>query len=166
MSAKTTDQKKIVFVFGEGGHHAEMDNLIKQIDFDQCNDISFVAMTDVSENIHWASETVMLKEVRDKQSSAKALLVFQNLVQNTVKCVRFLKQNKVSLVVSTGPGKAIAPAIAAKFLGIKVLHVESCARFITKSLTGRVMYFLSDEFWVQNESLTKLYPKSKFVGLL
>ncbi|WP_448552153.1 PssD/Cps14F family polysaccharide biosynthesis glycosyltransferase [Thalassotalea montiporae] len=166
MSDKTNLRKKVIFVFGEGGHQAEMECLINYIDVSRCEMVTFTAMTDVDRTISWADEIILLDEVRDKQSKLKSLFSVFWLIRNFVKSFLFLLTNPVSLVVSTGPGKAIATAIAAKLLRIKVLHVESCSRFTTKSLTGKVMYMLADEFWVQNKSLQSLYPKSTYVGLL
>jgi len=166
LSDNQLEPKNIVFVFGEGGHQAEMECLVKYINIEQCAHLKFIAMTDVKSDIGWAHEKIRLKEVRDKQSKLKGVALISLLLSNFIKSFRILRTNNVTLVVSTGPGKAIATAMAAKLLGVKVLHVESCARFQTKSFTGRLMYFLADEFWVQNESLITLYPKATYVGLL
>ena len=69
-------------------------------------------------------------------------------------------------MVSTGPGIAILPAILTRSFGGKVVHIETWSRFYSKSMTGKVMYFLANKFYVQNQSLLKLYKQAIYSGKL
>ncbi|KAM9839495.1 UDP-N-acetylglucosamine transferase subunit ALG14 [Aulostomus maculatus] len=74
------------------------------------------------------------------------------------------------LVLCNGPGTCVPLCIAGLLLGIlgmkKVLivYIESICRVETLSLTGKILYHLSDYFFVQWSSLRDRYPKSIFLG--
>ncbi|HAO9336376.1 TPA: polysaccharide biosynthesis protein, partial [Escherichia coli] len=50
--------------------------------------------------------------------------------------------------------------------GTKVIYIETWSRFTTYSLSGRIMYRLSNKFYIQNKSLLELYPKAIYSGRL
>lgn len=73
-------------------------------------------------------------------------------------------------VLCNGPGTCVPLCLAGLLLGIlrmkKVLivYVESICRVQTLSLTGKILYPISDYFFVQWSSLRDKYPKSIFLG--
>ncbi|XP_031163655.1 UDP-N-acetylglucosamine transferase subunit ALG14 homolog isoform X2 [Sander lucioperca] len=75
-----------------------------------------------------------------------------------------------SQVLCNGPGTCVPLCVAGLLLGIlgmkKVLlvYVESICRVQTLSLTGKILYPISDYFFVQWSSLRDKYPKSIFLG--
>ncbi|XP_034717819.1 UDP-N-acetylglucosamine transferase subunit ALG14 homolog isoform X2 [Etheostoma cragini] len=75
-----------------------------------------------------------------------------------------------SQVLCNGPGTCVPLCAAGLLLGIlgmkKVLlvYVESVCRVQTLSLTGKILYPISDYFFVQWSSLRDKYPKSIFLG--
>lgn len=82
-----------------------------------------------------------------------------------VKSFRILKTNGSKAVISCGSGSSLAPIIAAKVLGKKVIFIESACRVKSRSLCGNMVYtFLSDLFLVQWEEQIKAYPKVKYAG--
>ncbi|XP_042366583.1 UDP-N-acetylglucosamine transferase subunit ALG14 homolog [Plectropomus leopardus] len=74
------------------------------------------------------------------------------------------------MVLCNGPGTCVPLCVAGLLLGIlgmkKVLivYVESICRVQTLSLTGKILYPISDYFFVQWSSLRDRYPKSIFLG--
>ncbi|XP_044196416.1 UDP-N-acetylglucosamine transferase subunit ALG14 homolog [Thunnus albacares] len=74
------------------------------------------------------------------------------------------------MVLCNGPGTCVPLCVAGLLLGIlgmkKVLivYVESICRVETLSLTGKILYLISDYFFVQWSSLRDKYPKSIFLG--
>ncbi|HBH9612460.1 polysaccharide biosynthesis protein, partial [Escherichia coli] len=77
-----------------------------------------------------------------------------------------LRKKNIKVIVTTGPGIAIAATLAAKLVGTKVIYIETWSRFTTYSLSGRIMYRLSNKFYIQNKSLLELYPKAIYSGRL
>lgn len=88
--------------------------------------------------------------------------------------VRAVLSFKPDLVLTNGPGTALPVVIAAllgKLLGISspgIVYVESIARVKHLSLTGKILYHLrlTDEFLVQWEELSRLYPRAVYSGRL
>ncbi|XP_003976567.1 UDP-N-acetylglucosamine transferase subunit ALG14 [Takifugu rubripes] len=74
------------------------------------------------------------------------------------------------MVLCNGPGTCVPLCVAALLLGILgikkvvIVYVESVCRVHTLSLTGKILYSLSDYFFVQWPSLRDKYPKSIFLG--
>lgn len=77
---------------------------------------------------------------------------------------RILSQEQPDLVISTGASISVGFALAAKVLGIRFIYIESISRSKELSLSGKLVYPLSDEFYVQSPSLCKKYPKATFKG--
>ncbi|XP_075414732.1 UDP-N-acetylglucosamine transferase subunit ALG14 [Tenrec ecaudatus] len=74
------------------------------------------------------------------------------------------------LVLCNGPGTCVPICLSALLLGIlgvkKVIlvYVESLCRVETLSLSGKILYYLSDYFIVQWLTLKEKYPKSVYLG--
>lgn len=74
------------------------------------------------------------------------------------------------MVLCNGPGTCVPLCVSGLLLGIlgmkKVLivYVESICRVQTLSLTGMILYPISDYFFVQWSCLRDKYPKSIFLG--
>ncbi|XP_023276314.1 UDP-N-acetylglucosamine transferase subunit ALG14 homolog [Seriola lalandi dorsalis] len=95
-------------------------------------------------------------------------------VVSTLKALRFslplVFRLRPDMVLCNGPGTCVPLCVAGLLLGIlgmkKVLivYVESICRVQTLSLTGRILYLVSDYFFVQWSSLRDKYPRSIFLG--
>lgn len=68
-----------------------------------------------------------------------------------------LRREKPDVVVSLGSEIAIPFFVWAKLLGIRTLFIESWCRVENLSKTGRLLYPIADEFWVQ-------WPQLQSVG--
>jgi len=88
------------------------------------------------------------------------------LMFNLIIVVKILVQEEIVAIVSTGPGLAVIPAVVFKLAGARIVYVETWSRFETKSVSGILMYKLSDRFFYQNKSLGKFYPSGRYSGLL
>lgn len=73
-------------------------------------------------------------------------------------------------VLCNGPGTCVPLCVAALLLGlfgmkkVVIVYVESVCRVQTLSLTGKILYWLADYFFVQWPSLRDKYPKSIYLG--
>ena len=71
-----------------------------------------------------------------------------------------LKKERPDVMLSTGAGVAVGPCYMAKiFLKSKVIFLESFCRTEAPSLSGRLMYPVSDLFFVQWKNLLRNYGK-------
>ncbi|XP_069863827.1 UDP-N-acetylglucosamine transferase subunit ALG14 isoform X1 [Dipodomys merriami] len=77
---------------------------------------------------------------------------------------------KPDLVLCNGPGTCVPICVSALFLGILgikkviIVYVESICRVETLSLSGKILFHLSDYFIVQWPALKEKYPKSVYLG--
>lgn len=85
-----------------------------------------------------------------------------NLLQSTWMVLRV----RPHVVLSTGGGMSIAACLVGKFVGSKVIYVESGARVHTMSKTGKLLYRFADLFVVQWAPLAEKYPKAVVGGVL
>ena len=86
------------------------------------------------------------------------------LILNIPKTLRIICIEKPDLIISTGASLAINFAFIAKLFGIKFLYIESISRAEELSVTGKIVYLLSHEFYVQWPELSKKYSKVLFKG--
>ncbi len=80
---------------------------------------------------------------------------------------RILRRFHPTVILSTGAGPVVPFAIVGKlFFGTRVVFIETLTRVKRPSLTGRLMYRLSDEFFYQWKALADFFPKGRFLGRL
>ena len=156
----------MLMVYGKGGHAAQMTRFIQGAP-EKFKNMPFIALTDVKIKDEGFIQRFYCIEARDKFSYLKNIIIFLlyffwSLTQMT----RILIKYRVVSMISTGPGIAILPAIICRMLRIKVIYFESWSRVYTPSLAGKIMYRVANLFFIQHESLQKLYPKSRFFGRL
>lgn len=78
--------------------------------------------------------------------------------------IKIVCRNKPKLVISTGALISYPFCLITKISGGKIIYIESFARVKNASLTGKLIYPISDLFLVQWEELLEVYPKAKYVG--
>ena len=89
------------------------------------------------------------------------------LFLNFWEAFRILLRERPRVILSTGAGPVVPFAIVGKVLfGTKVIFVETVARISKPSLTGRIMYYLADDFFYQWKALSSFFPKGRFGGPL
>ncbi len=86
------------------------------------------------------------------------------LVRNIPATFKILLQEKPDIVISTGASIAINFGFSAKLLGVKYIFIESISRSKELSISGKIAYLVSDEFYVQWPELCDKYPKAIFRG--
>lgn len=170
---KDNPQKSpILIVFGHGGHAEQMTRLLKSID--GMHNKKYVAIVENGSRLKNKSipiiDTLSVIPIRPKNSDvSKISLLWQfigSFFSSFLIAVKLLFKFKVKLMISTGPGIAIPIALICRLFNCRVIHLETWCRFYTKSFTGKFMYYLATDFWIQNEELASLYPKATYVGRL
>lgn len=68
------------------------------------------------------------------------------------------------VIIMTGAHTVVPMAFIAKVFGTKIIYVETFAKMNTPSLTGKIIYLISDSFYIQWPKLKKFFPKSKYRG--
>lgn len=85
----------------------------------------------------------------------------KNLIKNTFLAIRILLKEKPDLIVSTGAAPAIPFFYLGKLLGAKVVYIEVYDRIEKPTITGKLVYPISDLFVLQWEEQKKFYPRGK-----
>lgn len=90
-----------------------------------------------------------------------------SMVQALFSTFRILRKEKPKVIVSTGAEIAIPAFYLAKLFRIKTIFIESWARVIEPSGTGRMVYPVADVFLVQwQRLLTRCGKKAKYEGAI
>lgn len=78
---------------------------------------------------------------------------------------KILKKEQPDCFISTGALIAVPVLIMGKLQGKKIIYVESLARVVSPSLSGRIVYRFADVFIVYWKSLLQHYPKAHYIDL-
>ncbi|MHA2404461.1 MAG: PssD/Cps14F family polysaccharide biosynthesis glycosyltransferase [Candidatus Kariarchaeaceae archaeon] len=79
--------------------------------------------------------------------------------------LNILLHEKPDVIMSMGAEIALPFFFWSGFFSIKTIFIESWCRVESRSRTGRIAYWLADEFWVQWESLLPIYgSKAQYKG--
>lgn len=89
-----------------------------------------------------------------------------NFIKMFISAAKIMFKERPDVIVTTGALIVFPFCVYGKFMGAKIIYIESFARVHNRSLTGRLIYPLADLFLVQWEPLLKLYPKAKYVGCI
>ncbi len=81
------------------------------------------------------------------------------LIKNIVQSLKILLKEKPDVIITTGAGAAIPSCMIGKFMGAKLLYIESYCRAKSKSWSGVILYPFADIFLVQWESMVQKYGK-------
>lgn len=80
---------------------------------------------------------------------------------------KILKEQKPDIILSTGAGPVVPFALLARMIfKQKVIFIETITRIKKPSLTAKIMYHLSNEFYFQWQELKAFFPKGKYCGPL
>lgn len=89
-----------------------------------------------------------------------------NLVRNIWLAFRILRREKPDLILSSGAAVAVPFFWLGKLFRAKTVFVEVFDRMDRPTLTGRLIYPVSDVFIVQWEEMKRFYPKAKNLGCI
>ena len=84
----------------------------------------------------------------------------KNLIRNTFLAIRVLKKEKPDLIISSGAAVAVPFFYLGKLFGTKTIYIDVFDRINKPTLTGKLVYPVTDRFIVQWEEMKKVYPKA------
>lgn len=88
----------------------------------------------------------------------------KNLIRNTVLAWKILRKEKPDLIVSSGAAVAVPFFYLGKLFGAKTVYIEVFDRIDASTLTGKLVYPVTDKFVVQWEEMKQVYPKAVNLG--
>ena len=78
--------------------------------------------------------------------------------------IKILKKEKPDLIISSGAAVAVPFFYIGKLMGAKTVYIEVFDRINKSTLTGKLVYPITDKFIVQWEEMKTVYPKSINLG--
>ncbi len=152
MAKRLARTPKVGLICSPGGHLTEM-NLLREA----YQDFSHFFVTYESDNTRIIPDVHFLPRYNSDYSILKKTTWFFRclvIAYNTV------QEQQPTLMVSTGGGDLAIPFfLVGRLLRVKLLYIENVGRFFTPSSTGKVLYYLSDRFFVQSKALLRCYGK-------
>lgn len=88
----------------------------------------------------------------------------KNLLKNTYLAFQILRKERPDILISTGAAVAVPFFYLGKFFGAKTVYIEVFDRYDCPTLTGRLVYPVTDVFIVQWETMKRVYPKAINLG--
>uniref|UniRef100_A0A3B3Z1G7 UDP-N-acetylglucosamine transferase subunit ALG14 n=1 Tax=Poecilia mexicana TaxID=48701 RepID=A0A3B3Z1G7_9TELE len=181
---KTRSHVAVLVVAGSGGHTTEIMRLMESLsaaytprhyviaDTDKMSEEKIVAFESSKPQSH--ADVQVQFTINRIPRSREVAQSWSSSVVSTLKALRFslplVFRLQPDVVLCNGPGTCVPLCITGlllTILGIKkvgIVYVESICRVQTLSLTGRILYLVSDYFFVQWSSLRDKYPKAIFLG--
>lgn len=89
----------------------------------------------------------------------------KNLIRNTFVAFKTLKKERPDLIVSSGAAVAVPFFYIGKlFFKVKCVYIEVFDRIDKPTMTGKMVYPITDKFFVQWDEMKSVYPKSINLG--
>lgn len=86
------------------------------------------------------------------------------LIKNTLLAIKILKKEKPDLIISSGAAVAVPFFYIGKLMGAKLIYIEVFDRYNKPTLTGKLVYPITDKFIIQWKEEKKVYPKAIYLG--
>lgn len=90
----------------------------------------------------------------------------KNLIKNTVLAFNILRKERPDVIISSGAAVAVPFFYLGKLFGAKTVYIEVFDRIDAPTLTGKIVYPVTDKFIVQWEEMKKVYPKAINLGAI
>ena len=148
---------KICFAASTGGHFEQLMMLKKLMK--KYN--SFI----LTEKTHYEvnkSEEINVYKVG--QVNRKQVIFPIKMFINTIKSLMIFIKERPNLVITTVVLAMIPMCLIVKLFGGKLIYIESFAKISSPTLTGKFLYKYADQFYVQWESMLKIYPNAIYKG--
>lgn len=88
----------------------------------------------------------------------------KNLIKNLFLAFKIIKKERPNLIISTGAASAVPFFYVGKLYGARCIYIEVFDRIDRATLTGRLVYPITDVFIVQWEEMKKVYKKAINLG--
>ena len=151
---KELKDAKICLVGSSGGH---LTHLYMLKDFFQDKDRFWVTFDKEDANS-------ILKEEKKYYCYYPTNRNIKNLIKNTFLAIKILRKEKPDLIISSGAAVAVPFFYIGKFFGAKLVYIEVFDRIDKSTMTGKLVYPITDKFIVQWEEMKKVYPKAVNLG--
>ena len=147
---------KICFAASSGGHYEQL-MMLKPLTnkYD-----SFV----ITEETTYKTKQNGKKIYYMKQVNRKEKGFCLKMLINAKRAFLIFLKEKPDIIICTGVLAMIPICLVSKIAGKRLIYIESFAKVTSATLTGKLLYKFADQFYVQWESMLKVYPKAIYLG--
>lgn len=147
---------KICFAASSGGHYEQLMMLRPLMEkYD-----SFV----VTEKTFYGAKIKNARMYYMMQVNRREKTFILRMIVNTCKAFFIYLKEKPDVVICTGVLATIPICLITKFMGKKLIFIESFAKVTSATETGKLMYKYADQFYVQWPQMLKIYPNAICLG--
>lgn len=86
------------------------------------------------------------------------------LVKNTILAWKVIRKERPDLIISSGAAVAVPFFYIGRLFGAKTIYIEVFDRIDKPTITGRLVYPVTNRFIVEWEDMKKVYPKAINLG--
>ena len=145
---------KICIVASAGGH---LSQLLKLVDsWNGYETFSITTTEVVREKLQKFGPVYTVGECNRQHP----ILVFKVLLQ----CIRIILKERPDVIISTGAAVGCIACFFGKFIGAKIVWLDSITNVEKLSLSGRMVRFIADLFLVQWPELAQKYSNTEYIG--
>ena len=159
-------KQTLLIVLGGGGHTEQMLNLVNMLD-KKYNYEYVVGESDIIsiKKIRLQGPLFEISNPRTMQDK-HPLIVILKLIPYTFEAISVLFKSHANAIIICGPAISVPIAFLGKlFFHKKLIFIESWSRIKSKSLSGKLIGWLSDLVFVQWKE-NKSYNKAVYAGRL
>ena len=148
--------KKVLFISSTGGHLAELMKLE-----DLFSNYDSYIVTEKDKTTEYLKEKYVGKvkflPYCTRSKFLSYIFIYSYLI---LKSIYLFFKIKPDVIVSTGTHTTVPICYISKLFKKKVVYIETYANITRRTLTGKIIYPISDLFIIQWEEMKKFYPKA------
>ncbi len=148
--------KKICFAASSGGHYEQLMMLKPLMEKYPSFIITEKTLYDAKLD---GEKTYYLLQVNRKEK-----IFLPRMFINIIRSFGIYLKEKPDIIICTGVLATIPICLIAKVFRKKLIYIESFAKVTSPTESGKLLYKFADQFYVQWESMKKVYPKAIYLG--
>lgn len=148
--------KKICFISSSGGHYEQL-MMLKPL---MLKYRSFI----ITEKTKYSLKDKKIKTYFLKQVNRKEKQFIFMMFYNSIKSIGIFLKEKPDIIICTGVLATIPMCLIGKLFGKKIIYIESFAKVTSATETGKLMYKIADQFYVQWENMLTIFPNAIYLG--
>ena len=143
---------KICFIASSGGHFEQLMMLKPLMEKYE----SFI----VTEKTNYSILNSEIPLYYLKQVNRHEIKFIFYMILNSISTLKIFVKEKPQIVISTGALSSVPMCLIAKLFKKKIIFIESFAKINSPTLTGKLIYKIADQFYIQWESMRRFYPEA------
>lgn len=118
----------------------------------------------LTERTSYSVNTKGTKTYYVKQVNRREKGLLPKLLWDSAQSLRIFLRERPDAVICAGVLAVLPMCVICKLFRRKVIFIESFAKVTSATKSGEFVYKFADQFYVQWESMLKVYPKAIYLG--